>query len=91
MAWMYFPFLTCEVKCRNEALNIADLQNAHSGSAAVKQVLDLYREVSRETELHGIMSDFEREYCLTIYLSGQRANIYRRAKTLPPCYVPSRR
>lgn len=51
-AWMYFPFLTCEVKCGNEALNIADRQNAHSGSVAVKQILHLYREVSRESELH---------------------------------------
>ena len=27
---MYFPFLTCEVKCGAAALNIADRQNAHS-------------------------------------------------------------
>jgi hypothetical protein len=51
-AWMYFPFLTCEVKCGNEALDIADRQNAHSGSVAVKQLIDLYREVSLERELH---------------------------------------
>jgi hypothetical protein len=55
---MYFPFLTCEVKCGNEALNIADRQNAHSGSIAVKQVLNLYREVSRKTELHGTVLAF---------------------------------
>jgi hypothetical protein len=48
---IYFPFLTCEVKCGNEALNIADRQNAHNGSVAVKQLVNLYREVSRESEL----------------------------------------
>jgi hypothetical protein len=49
---MYFPFLTCEVKCGNEALNIADRQNAHNGSVAVKQLVNLYREIFRESELH---------------------------------------
>jgi hypothetical protein len=51
-AWMYFPYLTVEVKCGNEGLNIADRQNAHSASVAVKQVVDLYRKVSRQHELN---------------------------------------
>jgi hypothetical protein len=42
-AWMYFPYLTMEVKCGNEGLNIADRQNAHSSGVAVKQVVDLYQ------------------------------------------------
>ncbi|KAI9674124.1 MAG: hypothetical protein M1817_001942 [Caeruleum heppii] len=50
--WMYFPFLTQEVKCGNEGLNVADRQNAHSGSVAVKQVVNLYRAVGRQDELH---------------------------------------
>ncbi|KAI9701455.1 MAG: hypothetical protein M1836_001510 [Candelina mexicana] len=49
---MYFPFLTAEVKCGNEALNIADRQNAHSASIAVNAVVELYRAVSRQDELH---------------------------------------
>ncbi|KAI9781330.1 MAG: hypothetical protein M1835_004329 [Candelina submexicana] len=49
---MYFPFLTAEVKCGNEALNIADRQNAHSASIAVNAVVKLYRAVSRQDELH---------------------------------------
>ena len=49
---MYFPFLTCEVKCGNKALNIADRQNAHSASVAVNAVVELYRAVSRQDELH---------------------------------------
>ncbi|KAI9804096.1 MAG: hypothetical protein M1825_001498 [Sarcosagium campestre] len=49
---MFFPFLTSEVKCGNEALNIADRQNAHNASVAVNAVVELYRAVSRQDELH---------------------------------------
>ena len=49
---MYFPFLTSEVKCGNEALNIADRQNAHSAAVAANAVVELYRLVSRQDELH---------------------------------------
>lgn len=49
---MYFPFLTAEVKCGNEALNIADRQNAHSAAIAANAVIELYRLVSRQDELH---------------------------------------
>jgi hypothetical protein len=46
-AWMYFPYLIMEVKCGNERLNIADRQNAYSSGITVRQVVDLYRKVSR--------------------------------------------
>lgn len=49
---MYFPFLTSEVKCGNEALNIADRQNAHSASIAANAVVEIYRAVSRQDEPH---------------------------------------
>ena len=49
---MYFPFLTSEVKCGNEALNIADRQNAHSAAVAADAVVELYRLVSRQDELN---------------------------------------
>lgn len=49
---MYFPFLTCEVKCSTEVLEIADRQNAHSMTVVVKDVVELYRAVKREKELH---------------------------------------
>ncbi|KAK3175907.1 hypothetical protein OEA41_007229 [Lepraria neglecta] len=49
---MYFPFLTCEVKCGTAALDIADRQNAHSMTLAVRGVVELYRAVKREKELH---------------------------------------
>lgn len=49
---MHFPFLTCEVKCGEVALDIADRQNAHSMTLAVRGVVELYRAVKREEELH---------------------------------------
>lgn len=49
---MYFPFLTCEVKCGTAALDIADRQNAHSMTVAVRGMVELFRAVKREKELH---------------------------------------
>lgn len=49
---MYFPFLTCEVKCGAAALDIADRQNAHSMTIATRAIVELYRAVKREKELH---------------------------------------
>jgi hypothetical protein len=49
---MYFPFLTCEVKCGAAALDVADRQNAHSMTLAVRGVVELFRLVGREKELH---------------------------------------
>ena len=44
---MYFPFLTCEVKCGAEALSVVDRQNMHSASVAVKGVVELFKRASR--------------------------------------------
>lgn len=49
---MYFPFLTYEVKCGAAALDIADRQNAHSITVAVKGIIKLYRAIKREKELY---------------------------------------
>ncbi|MCJ1243651.1 hypothetical protein MMC30_000848 [Trapelia coarctata] len=49
---MYFPFFTCEVKCGAAALDIADRQNAHSMTLAVRGIVELYKAVKREKELH---------------------------------------
>lgn len=49
---MFFPFLTCEVKCGAAALDVADRQNAHSMTVAVKGVVELFKAVKREKELH---------------------------------------
>jgi len=49
---MYFPFFTCEVKCGAAALDVADRQNAHSMTLAVRGIVELFRLVKREKELH---------------------------------------
>ena len=49
--YMYLPFLTCEVKCGAAALDIADRQNAHSMTLAVRAIVELFRYVGREKEL----------------------------------------
>ena len=49
---MYFPFLTCEVKCGAAALDVADRQNAHSMKIAVRSIVELYKAVKREKELN---------------------------------------
>ncbi|KAL8407612.1 hypothetical protein RB594_006438 [Gaeumannomyces avenae] len=49
--YMYFPFLTCEVKCGAAALDIADRQNAHSMTLAVRAIVELFRAVEREREV----------------------------------------
>ncbi len=49
---MYFPFLTCEVKFGAAALDVADRQNAHSMTLAVRGVVELFRLKKRERELH---------------------------------------
>ncbi len=49
---MYFPFLTCEVKCGATGLDVADRQNAHSMTLAVRGVVELYKAIQRENELH---------------------------------------
>lgn len=50
--YIYFPFLTCEVKCGDVGLDIADRQNAHSMALAVRAVVELFRAVKREAEVH---------------------------------------
>ena len=54
-----FPFLICEAKNGEEGLNKANRQNIHSGSIAVRAIIDLHRaafgksEPKRVTDLYG--------------------------------------
>ena len=52
---MYFPFLLCEVNCGNEGINRADRQNMHSGSLAVKAIVELFQALdsNQAAQLHG--------------------------------------
>lgn len=49
---MYFPFLTCEVKCGAAALDVADRQNAHSMTLAIRGIVELFRLKNRAEELN---------------------------------------
>ncbi|KAK7885056.1 hypothetical protein LTR67_010759 [Exophiala xenobiotica] len=49
---MFFPFLTCEVKCDTAGLELADRQNAHSMTLAVRAIVELFKLGKREKELH---------------------------------------
>jgi hypothetical protein len=55
---MLFPFLTTEIKCGAQGLDIADRQNAHSMTVAVRALVELYRMVDRLKELHGLVLAF---------------------------------
>lgn len=46
--YMYFPFLSCGAA----ALDVADRQNAHSMTLAARGVVELFRLVGREAEVH---------------------------------------
>ncbi|KAK3340983.1 hypothetical protein B0H65DRAFT_474215 [Neurospora tetraspora] len=50
--YMYFPFLTCEVKYGDAGLDIADRQNAHSMTLAVRAIVELFCAVKREDEIN---------------------------------------
>ncbi|KKZ61383.1 hypothetical protein EMCG_03989 [[Emmonsia] crescens] len=81
---MFFPFLTSEVTGR-AALDIADHQNAHSMTLAVRGIVELFRIVKREKELNGEILGFSisHDYCsVRIYghypiIDGDRVTYYR--------------
>ncbi len=50
--YMHFPFFTCEVKCGSAGLDIADRQNLHSMTLAVRGIVELFRLANRAHELH---------------------------------------
>jgi len=82
---MYFPFLRCEVKCGAAALDIADRQNAHSMTLAVRGTVELFRLVKREKELHreilafSISHDHETVRICSHYpvIDGNKITFYR--------------
>ncbi|PWY67230.1 hypothetical protein BO94DRAFT_478986, partial [Aspergillus sclerotioniger CBS 115572] len=49
---MIFPFLTAEVKSSTVSLELADRQNTHSITRAMRGVVELFKIVGREDELH---------------------------------------
>ncbi len=82
---MYFPFLTCEVKCGAAALDVADRENAHSMTCAVRGIVETYRAVKREKELHREILAFSishdhstvRVYGHYALIEGDKTTFYR--------------
>ena len=82
---MYFPFLTCEVKCGAAVLDVADRQNAHSMTLAVRGVVELYKLVKRQKELYReiLAYSVSHDHCLVrIYghyalIDGDRTAFYQ--------------
>ncbi|KAK4182104.1 hypothetical protein QBC35DRAFT_468339 [Podospora australis] len=83
--YMYFPFLTCEVKCGAAALDVADRQNAHSMTLAVRGVVELFHAVKREDEVNREILAFSVSHdhrSVRIYghypvITGKDINYYR--------------
>jgi hypothetical protein len=49
---MYFPYLTAEIKCGNQALEFADRQNMHSMCIALRAVVNLAEAAGRLGEVN---------------------------------------
>ncbi len=64
-----FPFLTTEVK-NFETLNVADRQNAHSMTIAIRRVIQLFCQVQRQMELH------RRVLAFSIYYDDLMVRLY---------------
>jgi len=67
---IYFPFLTSEVKCGKQGLDLADRPNSHSTTIALRGIVDLYREANRASEVHG------RALAFSISPDDNRVRIY---------------
>jgi hypothetical protein len=59
---MYFPFLTCEVKCGAPPLDIVDRQNVHGMTLAVRAIVELFRTVKREDKVNRKILAFSVSY-----------------------------
>ncbi|KAK6843407.1 hypothetical protein PG987_004267 [Apiospora arundinis] len=85
--YMYFPFMACEVKCGAAALDVADRQNAHSMTLAVRGIVELFRLVKREEEVNRQVLSFSNshDHCsVRIYgyypvINGRETKYYRHA------------
>ena len=55
---IYFPFLTAEVKCGKQGLDLADKPNIHSMTIQMRGIVDLYRKINRPNDVHGRVLGF---------------------------------
>ncbi|KAL8830306.1 MAG: hypothetical protein Q9170_005789 [Blastenia crenularia] len=85
--YMYFPFFTCEAKCGATGLDIADRQNSHSMTLALRGIVELFRLAGREKEVHRELLTFSishdhrtvRLYGHYPVVDGLKTRIYRHA------------
>ncbi|EHY60797.1 hypothetical protein ABEF95_008896 [Exophiala dermatitidis] len=83
--YMYFPFFCAEVTCGAVSLDTADNQNAHSMTLAVRGIVELFRLVKREKELHREILAFSISHdhdSVRIYghypvIDGEKTRFYR--------------
>jgi len=83
--WMYFFFLTCEIKCDATTLNVVDRQNAHSMIIVVRALVELFRSIKREKELDQEILAFSishdhrlmRIYDHYLVIKGDKTTFYR--------------
>ncbi|TLS20472.1 uncharacterized protein PpBr36_11350 [Pyricularia pennisetigena] len=73
--YMYFPFLTCEVKCGAGALDVTDRQNAHSMTLATRAISEINREILGFSISHD--HRLVRIYGHYPVISGEDATYYR--------------
>jgi len=84
--YMYFPVLTCEVKCGATGLDIADRQNAHSMTLTVRGIVELFKLAKKENTLHRELLTFSishdhrtvRLYGYYPVIDGPKIKTYRR-------------
>jgi hypothetical protein len=82
---MHFPFFTAEVKCGSLGLAIADRQNLHSQTVAIRGLVTLFRDVGCEDLLHQQILGFSisyndedvRIYGHYPYISGEEVTYHR--------------
>jgi hypothetical protein len=93
---MYFPFLTCEVACGDEGLDIADRQNAYTQSIILRGLYWLFKLVGREEDLHREICGFSishndesvRIWGYYAFIDGTGVKFYRHLISMFP-FVPS--
>lgn len=65
---IYFPFLTCEVKCSAAALDVADRQNAHSITCAIRGVaFPILEKLGAQPRSQGLIPSKLSEFLRTIH------------------------
>ena len=79
---MYFPFFACEAKSGTGDLDVADKQNAHSMTMAVRGIVELFKLVNREDELHRRVLAFSMSHDASIVrIYGHYALVKNRVAT----------